>query len=288
MEKQMDVVAQQAPELVPLVASSRLTLKKRKLEDHVAKVVLVLDISQSMSPLYRNGKVAELVAKTMALGFNIDEDGDLEVIAFGTHSHYAGTYNISNYRDCVSDILSKYPLEPGTDYSQPFKMLMDKYGDSDLPVYVQFVTDGDTQNRQAAEHMLRELSSKPCFIQCMAVGEVDYMPSLDEPVEEVVSKSEAPATPAPKRGLFSRLLGIGGDDSVAPARSVTQRPARNVRLPDGFSFLANLDDLEGRVIDNANFFAIKDPASIDNDKLYGLLMNEYPQWLQAARVAKII
>lgn len=288
MEKELDVVAQQAPELAPLVASSRLTLKKRKLEDHVAKVVLVLDISQSMSPLYRNGKVADLVKKTMALGFNLDDDGEIEVIAFGTHSHYVGTYNISNYRDCVNDILSKYPLEPGTDYSKPFKMLMDKYGDSDLPCFIQFVTDGDTQNRYAAEQMLRELSSKPCFIQCMAVGEADYMPSLDEPVEEIVSKAEAPVAPAPKRGLLSRLLGIGGDDSAAPVRAAPQRPARNVRLPDGFSFLANLDDLEGRLIDNANFFAIKDPGSIDNDKLYGLLMNEYPQWLKAAKEVKIL
>lgn len=46
-----------------------------------------------------------------------------------------------------------------------------------------------------------------------------------------------------------------------------------------FPFLEELDDIGNRVVDNANFFALNDFQSIEDDKLYGKLLNEYPNWL---------
>ncbi len=50
-----------------------------------------------------------------------------------------------------------------------------------------------------------------------------------------------------------------------------------------FEFLEELDNLEGRFVDNANFFAVEDPAAIPDEALYELLMGEYPGWLTLAR-----
>lgn len=50
-----------------------------------------------------------------------------------------------------------------------------------------------------------------------------------------------------------------------------------------FDFLEKLDDLKDRFIDNANFFAIADPSKISDAEIYRLLLQEYPEWLQAAR-----
>jgi hypothetical protein len=47
-----------------------------------------------------------------------------------------------------------------------------------------------------------------------------------------------------------------------------------------FSFLQGLDDLEGRYVDNANFFALNDFQNITDDELYKRLLNEYPMWLE--------
>ncbi|WP_274644294.1 VWA domain-containing protein [Pseudomonas serbica] len=283
MELELNDVTQKAPELVPLIASSRLTLKKHKLEDHTARVVLVLDISESMRPLYANRQVHDLVAKTMALGFQFDDNGEIDVVAFGTKAHYIGEYGISNYKRCVDDILKSHTLEFGTHYEKPLEMLLEKYGDSDLPVYVQFVTDGDTQHREASEAMLRKMSSAPIFVQFMGLGQAIMPAGFDK--ADVAEPTPA-AQPAAKRGLLSSLLGavgIGKPDPVAPAK-----PVKKSRLPEGFEFLVNLDNMEGRKVDNANFFAIKDPAAFPDDKLYSLLMNEYPQWLVAAREARIL
>ena len=49
-----------------------------------------------------------------------------------------------------------------------------------------------------------------------------------------------------------------------------------------FTFLEELDEMEGRFIDNANFFSVEDPAQIADDELYDLLLEEYPDWVKKA------
>lgn len=68
-------------------------------------------------------------------------------------------------------------------------------------------------------------------------------------------------------GFFIQFIGIGGAS---------------------FSFLEKLDDLPGRVLDNANFFKVNDIRSMTDEALYQGLMTEYPQWLLQAKDAKFI
>ena len=55
-----------------------------------------------------------------------------------------------------------------------------------------------------------------------------------------------------------------------------------------FDFLEKLDDLEGRYVDNANFFAIDDLDSLSDSELYDLLLAEYPGWLKYPEVKAMI
>jgi hypothetical protein len=50
-----------------------------------------------------------------------------------------------------------------------------------------------------------------------------------------------------------------------------------------FSFLQELDNMQGRVIDNANFFSLNDFNSVSDEKLYGELLGEFPSWLPLAK-----
>jgi len=50
-----------------------------------------------------------------------------------------------------------------------------------------------------------------------------------------------------------------------------------------FPFLEKLDELSGRLIDNANYFAVARPDEHSDDALYDLLMAEYPAWVKLAR-----
>ena len=57
---------------------------------------------------------------------------------------------------------------------------------------------------------------------------------------------------------------------------------------ENFRFLKSLDDMSGRVIDNANFFEVNNIKNISDEKLYDLLLNEYPKWEKEARTMGII
>ena len=60
---------------------------------------------------------------------------------------------------------------------------------------------------------------------------------------------------------------------------------------NAFSYLRKLDEMKGRYVDNANFFAIEDLADaniMDDAELYAKLLDEYPKWLSYPQVKEMI
>lgn len=55
-----------------------------------------------------------------------------------------------------------------------------------------------------------------------------------------------------------------------------------------FTFLEELDNMGGRVIDNADFVKIKDISNISDDELYKFLMQEFSEWWTEAEKKGII
>ncbi len=66
-------------------------------------------------------------------------------------------------------------------------------------------------------------------------------------------------TEASKHPIFWQFIGIGKNE---------------------FPFLEKLDEMEGRYVDNANFFAIDNLVDISDDDLYNKLLDEFPGWLK--------
>jgi hypothetical protein len=245
-------VEQQAPEMVDLFKKTAICLDKVNLTGHQAQVAIVLDISGSMSGLYNSGKVHELVKKTLALGLNFDLDGSIDCFAFGVGAYEVGTYTLDTYRNCVQDVLRAHPLESGTRYGEALKLIHSKYRGSKDPVYVVFVTDGETSSPEVAEREIIEMSKIGVYIQFVAIGQ-DIDPG----------QTSAPK----KKGFFGALF---------------------TPFETDFKFLAKLDTLPNRKVDNCGFFAIKDPAAVSDEKLYELLMSEYPSWVKSAKNAGIL
>jgi hypothetical protein len=74
-------------------------------------------------------------------------------------------------------------------------------------------------------------------------------------------------TQAAKLPIFWQFVGIGGRD---------------------YGALEKLDDLKGRVVDNCNFFSLDRIDSVSDERLYELLLEEFPDWLKAAKQHQII
>ncbi|MGG4488277.1 vWA domain-containing protein [Metabacillus idriensis] len=55
-----------------------------------------------------------------------------------------------------------------------------------------------------------------------------------------------------------------------------------------FKVLENLDTMEGRFIDNANFFHVQDIDTMKDEELYDRLLNEFPDWIKEAKEKRIV
>ena len=256
MEKR---AAQQAPQLLNLTKQAAVSLQKRGLADHTARVALCLDISGSMSNLYRSGKIQALVERVLALGLRFDDNEAVDVFLFGADAHEVGELRMNNFQAFLSSVLQQHPLEGGTYYGKAMAMIRAHYWGhagprnqpqrDNQPVYVMFITDGATFDESETIDQLKFSAFEPIFWQFMAIG--------DSPQAIDYDKNK-------KRGFFKRLL------------------------QSDFQFLENLDNLPGRYIDNANFFAVTDPANIPDEQLFELMMAEYPGWLGLARGAGLL
>jgi len=247
----LEKIEKEAPKIFNLVKKVSISLEKKNLSNHRAKVALVLDISGSMNFLYSSGKVQEFAEKVLALGCCFDDNGALDIFLFGNNAHYGGEMTVDNFRDFIPNIQKKYPLEGGTYYGKVMKSVRNFYFpdgkgqerkkvfSSTIPVYAMFVTDGATGDELETENQLRWSSYEPIFWQFMAIG-----------------KSQKDVK---RKGIFGRIVKAMTSD---------------------FSFLEKLDELSDRFVDNANFFSVEDPANITDEELYDLLTAEYPGWVK--------
>jgi stress response protein SCP2 len=249
MEKR---VAGKSPQLLSLTKQAAVSLEKRGLGEHTARVALCLDISGSMGRLYRSGKMAALAQRILALGLRFDDDGEVDIFLFGANGYQADALNLDNHADFVPSLFTTYSLEPSTYYGKAMALVRQHYFGSSgprsspigqpLPVYVMFVTDGQTFDTDETRQQIISSSYEPLFWQFLAIG-----------------KS---ATTLDSFGRLTKTKARGSSD---------------------FAFLEELDDMPGRFVDNANFFAVEDPAAIPDEALFELLMGEYPTWLTLAR-----
>ena len=178
LEKRLE---KEAPRLVSLVKKVNVSLEKAGLQNHKARVALCLDISGSMSSLYTTGKIAAFTDRILALALRFDDDGLLDVFLFGKNVHQPDPMALAGSQGYVDDLMRRYPLEGNTCYGKAIEAIRRFYypdGHSHraspisdtMPVYVMFVTDGETSDEAKTEKQMRQASFEPIFWQFMGIG----------------------------------------------------------------------------------------------------------------------
>lgn len=207
-----------------------LAKQSEELVDLKARVALVMDHSYSMSPLYSEGVVQDVIDRVLPIGLQFDDNGEIDLWIFDDDYRYIGTVNINNFYDVVRSKISRYEMG-GTRYAPVIMDVASKYIQFEpaaCPNYVIYITDGEPSDRSRA---------------AQALSDVSYMP------------------------IFWQFIGIGDCD---------------------FDFLERLDNMGGRYVDNANFFALNDLRDISDDELYKRLLQEFPSWLRYPEVKSMI
>ncbi|ATN93529.1 stress response protein [Pseudoalteromonas phage J2-1_QLiu-2017] len=176
-------------------------LEKKGMTDVKAKVCLVVDGSYSMDHLYANGTVSQLVNRALVVGDRFDDDGTINVFAFGSGKDY------KQLKDATQEDFGNYKiscLKSGTEYAPVMGLVEDFFykekttvkkeggflgffakktevveapeGRDDendtYPVFVIFITDGASQYESSDISRLKALLGRrsDMFIQFVTLN----------------------------------------------------------------------------------------------------------------------
>lgn len=112
------------------------------------------------------------------------------------------------------------------------------------------------------------------------------------PILTEIMSGLTPGAPVPTFVLFFT------DGGFSQRAAITDLIRRASHLPAFFQFvgvgranyglLTDLDDLDGRLVDNVGFFELDDIDSVPDADLYTRLLSEFPSWVTAARAAGVL
>lgn len=243
-----------------------ISLKKKKIAQIVLRVASALDISGSMSGLYRNGTVSDFVGKLLPFGMQFDDNQQIDMWAFNNYSQELPPATADVYDDYVGKCMRNVTINGGTSYAPAMQQIYDEYfGGVPMKVVTREVTE------------LHEVPAKG--LMAKLTGKKETVEVTRTITEEVPDDSKAvDTTPAM---VFFQTDGENNDQ--AAVRAVLNR---NKGKPiywfmvgvgrERFTFLREL----AREYDNVDFIGIDD-LNLSDEALYDkLLSQEFGQWVE--------
>lgn len=212
--------------------------------------------------------------------------------------------------------------------AKPLTVELEKRNLLDVTARVALVMDiSGSMDRRYKDGTVQEIINKilPIAVQFDDDGELDfwYYGSLTKRMDSVNLRNYASAVPKDWKGLMFKL-GYGNNEvavmgEVCREYENTNVPAYVIFITDGgvsnankikktlreaskmpifwqfvgvggsnYGILEKFDTMDGRYVDNANFFALDDFRTVPNSELYSRLLNEFPQWLKEIKQKNMI
>ena len=214
-----------------------------------AQVVLVLDYSGSMDEMYRNGFVQRVIERLVPVAMQFDDNGEMELYLFQNNC-LKHNKNVTSIS--VDGIINREILGKydfgGTQYAPAINKIIEDYIPS-APKKGLF-------NSMFGSKSVTGNTKDPVYVIFVTDGD-----NSDKPAAEAAIKE------ASKYGVFFQFVGIG---------------------KASMAFLDKLDTMEGRFIDNANFFQVNDLDKIEDQELYERLLSEFPSWIDLAKSKSVL
>lgn len=228
---------------------------------HKAKVTWALDYSGSMTHLYRKGSIQTVLERFVPIAMAFDDNGSMPVHKFSSGckllKEEVTRSNVQNY---ISDQVNDGNFG-STSYSSALISILNEAGLEYKPSSTGFLGMG--KKAASLTPTSKYDVSTPTYVMFLTDGECDN--DDREQSEELIKL-------ASNYNLFFQFIGLQENSSVR------------------FPFLESLDNMRGRRLDNANFFAISkdDLLNGTDEALYSKLLHEYPSWIkEAGRISLI-
>lgn len=165
--------------------------------DSKAQVYLALDFSYSMSPLYDDGTVQEVVERILPFGLAFDDNGEVDFYLFENRcKQMPETITLSNVDGYINNkVLGRYSMG-GTNYAPVLEEIYKEtanvskggfFSKSSVekmktPVYIIFITDGNNSDKSETESIIRKMSETGIFVQFIGIGkeQFSFLDKLDD------------------------------------------------------------------------------------------------------------
>ncbi|OAR25842.1 stress response protein [Streptomyces sp. ERV7] len=248
---------------LPVDMRKRLDLRKKQIavcltkhgaKDVAARVVLVLDASGSMSSLYREGVVTDVVERMAAVAAQLEDDGTLQAWAFATESTRLPDLRIGELPDWLETHL---PDGQGPRFERPVKRR--RFFAREAREEMQDI-GWENDEPKAIAQVRAYVKENPAEVPTLVLFFSDGGVYKDAQIERELRD-------AAQEPLFWQFVGLG---------------------KSGFGVLERFDTLTGRRVDNTGFFAVDDITEVTDEELYDRLLSQFPSWLTAARAAGIL
>ncbi|MEE1823602.1 VWA domain-containing protein [Streptomyces sp. BE20] len=249
-------------EHLPPGMRERLSLRKQQvavsLDKHgaagiAARVVLVLDASGSMSSLYADGVVADVVERIVPVAAQLDDGGAMPAWTFATHPARLPDLRVGDLPEWLR--LHVRVGELGRLFGRRGRRsgLLD--GQVDMTT-VGISNDEPKVIAEVRDYVRGNPATVPTLVLFFSDGGVHLNAAIERELRESAQEP-----------LFWQFVGLGRSD---------------------YGVLQRFDDLPGRRVDNVGFFAVDDIGTVPDPELYDRLLSQFPQWITAARGAGIL
>ena len=167
--------------LIDMSKSSKIDMSK-----HTARVAVAMDYSGSMSNLFYNGSVQDVITRLLPIALKFDDNGELESWLFSNDFDRLDAVTIKNYKNYVRKVMMKSGMNMGgTNYAPVLRDMITYYKDvepSSIPSFIIFITDGDNWDTSETNDIIKELSNYNIFVQFIGIGDAqfNYLRSLDD------------------------------------------------------------------------------------------------------------
>ncbi|GAB4402802.1 MAG: hypothetical protein OHK0053_27000 [Microscillaceae bacterium] len=223
-----------------------------------ARVLCCLEVAPSLRKAYESGSLSALLRQLLPLLILLDDNGKLDMYRFAHLAYPAGELGPEDFESFLAETEAYFEFGKSPDYQAFIQKIRSTYlrHASSLedrkylpnPLLVVCITQGQTQNQEAAIEELVAASDEPIFWVFISVPFSGARRSLDEPT------------------VYLR------------------RPPADA--PSFLQYL--VDHLPGRYLDNVHYFHLEHPDEVTQEVLLEQILHEYSHWLSQVKKLGLI